>query len=98
MAVDHGLGGRESDKSRRKRARKAARDKKTIQLATSRALEKDDAAQSKRLTNAQKSGTQIIFSEESRAAWVSGFKQRKKIRRQYGVAMQVMCFCHVRTQ
>ena len=32
---------------------------------------------------------EVVFSEDSRVDYLTGFRQRKKDRRQYGIAMQV---------
>ena len=71
MAIDHGLQGRNSDKSRRKRFNKA---KKTKAIALG-ALTKD---------------RKVVFNEESRVEWLSGFHKRKLQRRKFGLAMQII--------
>jgi len=74
MGVDHNLGGRENDKSRYKRHKKANRLKKEIlRTVTSEPeiLKKE-----------------VVFNEDARREWLTGFQKRKTKRRQYGVAMQ----------
>jgi ribosomal RNA-processing protein 17 len=74
MGVDHNLGGRDNDKSRYKRHKKANRLKKEIlRTVTSEPeiLKKE-----------------VIFNEDARREWLTGFQKRKTKRRQYGVAMQ----------
>ncbi len=75
MGVDHGLGGRDSDKSRLKRKKKAARCKSEI-LRTI-------------CDNPNDLKKEVTFNEESRVDWLTGFHKRKQKRRAYGVAMQV---------
>lgn len=71
MGIDHGLAGRDNDKSRRRRAKKAMKVKAIAQAA----LGKD---------------RRVIFNEEARVEWLSGFEKRKKDRQKYGIAMQVL--------
>lgn len=74
MGVDHNLGGRENDKSRYKRHKKANRLKKEIL----------------RTVTAEPEGLkkEVVFNEDARREWLTGFQKRKTKRRQYGVAMQ----------
>ena len=76
MGVDHGLGGRDNAKSREKRAKR---------LAKKAAKAKFEA---KSTTKGKK--REVVFNEESRVNYLTGFRQRKKERRQYGLAMQVI--------
>jgi hypothetical protein len=71
MAIDHGLQGKNSENSRRKRAAKARKTKAIAQAA----MTKD---------------RKVLFNESSRVEWLTGFRKRKQLRRQYGVAMQIL--------
>lgn len=76
MAVDHGLEGRNSEKSRQRRERKSRRLKKLVQAT----LKQGDA-------NGRRG--EIKFDETARQAWLSGFGNRKQERRKFGLTMQV---------
>lgn len=76
MAVDHGLEGRNSEKSRQRRERKSKRLKKLVQAS----LKAGDAGGRR---------GEVKFDEAARQAWLSGFKNRKQERRKYGLTMQV---------
>jgi ribosomal RNA-processing protein 17 len=71
MAVDHGLGGKDTAKSKERRVRKA---KKVSAIAKSALTKKKE----------------VIFNEESRAEYLTGFRKRKQERRKYGYAMQIL--------
>jgi hypothetical protein len=74
MGIDHGLGGRESLKSKQRREKKSKRMK-----ATAKALQ----------TEGFQNRNIIKFDEQARVAFVTGFHKRKQERRKYGLAMQV---------
>lgn len=76
MAIDHGLGGRENDKGKEKRKKKAARRKTEI-LRTI-------------VENPKELKKEVVFNEAARADWLTGFNKRKQKRRQYGIAMQCL--------
>lgn len=80
MGIDHGLGGRENEKCKEKRKKKAARRKTEI-LRTI-------------CDNSNELKKEVVFNESARADWLTGFNKRKQMRRQYGVAMQV-CYLFV---
>ena len=71
MAVDHGLGGKDSVKSRQRRAKKA---KRTAMVAKSSLTKKGE----------------VIFNENARVDFLTGFRKRKQERRKFGLAMQVI--------
>jgi hypothetical protein len=71
--VDHGLGGKDGAKSREKRARKAERQK--IKAHNS--------------ITVTKKKTEVVYDDEARVKWLTGFRQRKTERRKFGLAMQV---------
>ena len=73
MGVDHGLGGRDNKKSREKRDRRFRKKQAKAQL-----LQKLPAKK-----------RAVVFDEEARVEYVTGFRKRKKERRQFGIAMQV---------
>ncbi len=75
MAVDHGLEGRNSEKSRIRRERKA---KRLRQLA--KKLQSEDVAHNQR---------EVKFDENARVNFLTGFRKRKEERRKYGLTMQV---------
>ena len=70
---DHGLGGRDNEKSRQRRAKKASATKK-IALASLKGGPKK---------------REVIFDEESRVEFLTGFQKRKQERRKYGLTKQV---------
>lgn len=74
MTVDHGLGGRDNTKSREKRAK---RFEKKIQKA-------------KGFLESGKKKKEVIFDENSRVEFLTGFRKRKLERRRFGVAMQYL--------
>ena len=74
MAVDHGLGGKDSAKNKLKRAMKA---KKVKMAATA-----DITASGRK--------NEIVFDDAARTKWLTGFRSRKQSRRKYGLAMQVL--------
>ena len=76
MGVDHGLGGRESQKGKDKRKKKQARTKTEILRTIC-----DDSQLLKK---------EVVFNEDARRDWLTGFNKRKQKRRQFGVAMQVI--------
>ena len=73
MAIDHGLQGKNSSRSREKRAKKALKNKAIAMAALVGGKKKE-----------------VIFNEEKRAEWLTGFRKRKQERRTYGLAMQVL--------
>jgi hypothetical protein len=77
MGVDHGLGGRDNKKSREKREKRFKKKESKAKVLTAMPVKKRE----------------VVFSEESRNNYLTGFRQRKKERRQYGIAMQV-CSVH----
>jgi hypothetical protein len=74
MAIDHGLGGKDSAKNNLKRTAKARRNRMT--------------ALSTITTNTKRN--ELIFDDEARTKYLTGFRSRKQSRRKYGLAMQVM--------
>jgi hypothetical protein len=72
MTVDHGLGGKDSVKSKEKRAKRAARQKIIARNA---------------LTGGKKKS--VVFNEESRIEYLTGFRKRKEERRKYGLNLKV---------
>ena len=77
MAVDHGLGGKESDKSKIRRERKAKR----LRSLTRSLQNKDLVGSAKK---------EVVFDENARVAFLTGFQKRKQERRKYGLTMQVI--------
>jgi len=76
MGIDHGLGGKDNQKSQQKRLKKAVRNKAIAQAA---------------LVNGKKVGTkEVVFDEKARVEWLTGFRKRKQERRKFGLAMQVL--------
>ena len=75
MGVDHNLGGRDNDKGKLKRHKKASRLKTEIL----RTIGKPEDLKK-----------EVVFNEDSRKEWLTGFHKRKQMRRQYGVAMQCL--------
>ena len=73
MGVDHGLGGRDNKKSREKRDKRFRKKEAKAKMITGLPVKKRE----------------VVFSEDSRVDYLTGFRQRKKDRRQYGIAMQV---------
>lgn len=76
MAIDHGLEGRNSEKSRQRRESKSRRLKKMVQ----KSLKAGDAGGRR---------GEVKFDEVARQAWLGGFQNRKQERRKYGLTMQV---------
>lgn len=72
--VDHGLGGKESENSRRKRAKKGQRIKRKAEAGM-------------KVTNGKK---EVVFDEAARVEYLTGFRKRKNERRKFGLAMQIM--------
>ena len=72
--VDHGLGGKESENSKRKRAKKAHRIK-------------TKAESRMKVHNGKR---EVVFDEQAREDYLTGFRKRKGERRKYGLAMQIM--------
>lgn len=72
--VDHGLGGKESENSRRKRAKKAERIKRNAHAGM-------------KGPNGKK---EVVFDEAARVAYLTGFRKRKSERRKFGLAMQIV--------
>jgi hypothetical protein len=70
---DHGLGGRDNEKSRQRRAKRAAVTKKI-------ALSSLKGGPKKR---------EIIFDEAARVDFLTGFRKRKQERRKYGLTKQI---------
>lgn len=75
MAIDHGLGGRDGEKSKKRREKKAKRTKMIARKALQRT--KDGKK------------TEIVFDEKARVDYVANFHKRKQDRRRYGLAMEV---------
>lgn len=71
MGVDHGLGGNNSEKSRKRRTKKA----------------KQVATIAKAAMNKKK---EVVFDDESRVNYLTGFRKRKQERREYGHAMEIL--------
>ena len=71
MAIDHGLQGSNSERSRRRRSIKAKRTKAIARAALNKKGE-------------------VIFNEQSREEYLTGFHKRKQERRKFGVAMQIL--------
>ena len=72
--VDHGLGGRESENSKRKRAKRAHRIK-------------TQAESRMKVINGKK---EVVFDEQARVDYLTGFRKRKNERRKYGLAMRLI--------
>ncbi len=70
-SVDHGLGGRNNEKSSDRRAKKSKASKKVI-------------------STANMSKKEVLFDENSRLDYLTGFRKRKTERRKFGLAMEVM--------
>ena len=68
--------GRDNDKGKQKRVKKASKLKSEIlrTIGTADVVKKE-----------------VVFNEDARVQWLTGFQKRKTMRRQYGVAMQVIC-------
>jgi hypothetical protein len=75
MAIDHGLGGKDNAKARDKRARKAERQKQRAH---------------KSIVVNHKKKKEVVFDEDARLKFLTGFRQRKTERRKYGLAMQIL--------
>ena len=71
--VDHGLGGKDNLKSKQKREKKAQKQKAKALYALKGGHNKKE----------------IVFDEDARRDWLSGFGKRKQERRKYGLAMEV---------
>ena len=71
--VDHGLGGRDNEKSRARRAKKASATKKIAMAA---------------LRSGPKKG-EVVFNEAARVEYLTGFHKRKQERRKYGLTKQI---------
>ena len=74
MGVDHGLGGKDTESSKKKRAKRAERIK----------------ASAESRMKVVKGAKEVVWDEESRVDYLTGFKKRKNERRKFGLAMQVM--------
>ncbi len=79
MGIDHGLGGKDGEKSQQKRSKRAARQKEFAQKSLVLVKGKKGKMQK-----------EIIFDETSREKYLTGFRQRKTQRRKFGLAMQVI--------
>lgn len=77
MGVDHGLEGRNSEKSQQRRQRKAQRIKSTIQ----KLIREGDVGGRR---------NEVKFDEAARQAWLTGFHKRKQERRKYGLTMEIL--------
>jgi hypothetical protein len=75
MGIDHGLGGRDSLKSKQRRERKAKRLKNLTKSLASDGFENNKK--------------EVKFDENARVAFITGFHKRKQERRKFGLAMQV---------
>jgi hypothetical protein len=73
VGCDHGLGGKDNEKSKLKRVKKAAKNKAVAMRA---------------LTGGHKK--EVVFDDDARVQWLTGFSKRKQQRRKYGLAMEVM--------
>jgi hypothetical protein len=71
MAIDHGLQGRNNEKSKRRREKRSMKIKQIARGALTKKKE-------------------VFFDEASRVDFLSGFRQRKQERRQFGLAMQIL--------
>ena len=76
MAIDHGLGGRESDKSRQRRLKKAASMKRLV-------------VESTKASSTSRKG-EVVFNESSRLDFIQGFRKRKAERRKHGLTMELL--------
>jgi len=74
MAVDHGLGGKDNQKSKKRREKKAKR----IKVLATKAL------------NSGTKKKEVVFDENARTEWLTGFHKRKQERRKFGLAMQIL--------
>lgn len=74
MGVDHGLGGKDNEKSKQRRAKRAARTKGVAMRALKGRGKK----------------TEVVFDDDARVQWLTGFGKRKQERRKYGLAMEVL--------
>lgn len=74
MGVDHGLGGKDNKKSQQRREKKAKRTKSIAMKALHSGSKKKE----------------VVFDEESRTEWLTGFHKRKQERRKFGLAMQIL--------
>ena len=77
MGVDHGLGGKDSKKSREKRIKRSEKQKKVARNSL------------KIIGTGSKKKTAVIFDEEKRNEFLTGFGKRKQQRRKFGLTMQV---------
>ena len=71
---DHGLGGRNTENSKRKRAKRAERIK----------------ASAESRMKVTKGVKEIVFDENAREEYLTGFRKRKTERRKFGLAMQIV--------
>eukprot|EP01031_Cornospumella_fuschlensis_P036261 gene36261-43988_t len=76
MGIDHGLGGKDTLKSKLRREKKAKRIKNIAKK-----LQSEDVPRSTK---------EVKFDEAARVAWLTGFRKRKQERRKYGLAMQIL--------
>eukprot|EP01039_Chlorochromonas_danica_P009321 gene9321-10289_t len=76
MAVDHGLSGKNSERSKLRREKKARRIK--------------NIAKRLRSEDVPVNSYEVKFDEAARVAWLTGFRKRKQERRKYGIAMQII--------
>jgi len=74
MAIDHGLGGKDNKKSQQKREKKAKRIKALAVKALHSGTKKKE----------------VVFDENARVEWLTGFHKRKQERRKFGLAMQIV--------
>jgi phosphopantetheinyl transferase len=74
MTVDHGLGGRDGKKGKEKRAKRLEKKMRKVKMG-------GDNKKKKR---------EVIFDENSRVEYLTGFRKRKQERRQFGLAMQYL--------
>ncbi|RYH26035.1 hypothetical protein EON65_14915 [archaeon] len=75
MGIDHGLGGKDTLKSKLRREKRAKRTKNIAKKLQSEDL--------------QRGTKEVKFDDAARVAWLTGFRKRKQERRKYGLAMQV---------
>ena len=77
MAIDHGLGGRNSDKSKHKRKKKAAVAKKLVMASGA-------------VSTGPKGTSEVTFDPTARLNFIQGFRKRKQERRKHGLTMEVL--------
>ena len=87
MGVDHGLGGRDNKKSQEKREKRFKKKLQKSKLFSGEKKKmKNEEEEDKRR---KKNKVSLVFDENAREEFLTGFRKRKKERRQFGLAMQV---------